>query len=85
MAGCYGDVPASNYVLSGGTVGAEWVILSLSKPEALKGEKWGESFIKGFFFFFFFSQEEELEQRWTEPTPLQHTNILCPRFQPSRD
>ena len=53
MAGCYGDVPASNYVLSGGTVGAEWVILSLSKPEALKGEKWGESFIKGFFFFFF--------------------------------
>ena len=54
MAGCYGDVPASNYVLSGGTVGAEWVILSLSKPEALKGEKWGESFIKGFFFFFFY-------------------------------
>ena len=79
MAGCYGDVPASNYVLSGGTVGAEWVILSLSKPEALKGEKWGESFIKGFFFFPRRGAGTKMDRAHPPPTH-KHTVPQIPAF-----
>lgn len=74
MAGCYGDVPASNYVLSGGNCGCR-----MSHPLTLKArglERGRNEMSLSLRVFFFFSKKRSWNKDGQSPPP-SNTQTYC--------